>query len=169
MQKSRQDHDNHPARGSAKEPVKKAAQTPSKWDHPGAFVHAMVVADSDIDALEHANNAAYLKWLEETAWLHAESLGMSWNHYQAMNVAVVVRRHELEYLAATYAGDALEVATWIIENDERLSLWRGFQIIRQSDNKTVMRAKSHFVCVRLDSGRACRMPEAFKRAYAATP
>lgn len=139
------------------------------WDHTGAFIHDMVVPASDIDALEHANNSAYLRWMEQTAWLHAESLGMSWQHYQAMNVAVVVRRHELDYLGATFAGDALQVGTWIIENDERLSLWRGFQAIRKSDNKTVLRAKSHFVCVRLDSGRACRMPEEFKRAYAPTP
>lgn len=139
------------------------------WDHPGAFINNMTVPQSDIDALKHANNTAYLRWLEETAWLHAESLGMSWAHYQEMNVAVVVRRHELDYLAPTFAGEKLQVATWIIENDERLSLWRGFQIIRQSDMKTVLRAKSHFVCVRLDSGRACRMPEVFKTAYAATP
>lgn len=139
------------------------------WDHSGAFIHDMTVPASDIDALEHANNAAYLRWLEETAWLHAESLGMSWAHYQEMNVAVVVRKHELDYLAATFEGEALQVATWIIENDERLSLWRGFQIIRKRDNKTVMRAMSHFVCVRLDTGRPCRMPEAFKKAYAPTP
>lgn len=129
----------------------------------------MVVPQADIDALKHANNAAYLRWLEKTAWHHAEYLGMSLEEYDDLGVAVVVRRHELDYLAATYAGDELQVATWIIENDERLSLWRGFQIIRKRDSKTVLRAKSHFVSVRLDNGRPCRMPEAFKRAYAATP
>lgn len=139
------------------------------WDHPGAYVCDMVVPESDIDALMHANNAAYLRWLEHAAWRHAESLGMSLAQYGDLGVAVVVRRHELDYLAATYAGEQLQVATWIIENDERLSLWRGFQIIRMRDGKTVLRAKSHFVCVRMDTGRPCRMPEAFKQAYAATP
>ena len=142
---------------------------PQGWDHPGIFVRDMTVAETDIDILRHANNAAYLRWLEQAAWDHAQALGMTWSHYQTLGVAVVVRRHELDYLAATFAGDRLQVGTWIIRNDERLSLWRGFQIRRASDGVTVLRARSHFVCVKLDSGRPCRMPEAFKTAYAATP
>lgn len=136
------------------------------WDEPRAFAREMTVDDTDIDRLGHANNAAYLRWLERTAWAHTNALGLRWSDYQRLGVAFVVRRHELDYLGATYAGDRLAVATWLTGNDNRLSLWRDFQIRRLQDGKTVLRAHSHFVCLRLESGRPCRMPEEFKRAYA---
>lgn len=138
------------------------------WDHPGAFIDEMQVDEADIDVLGHANNAAYLRWLERTAWAHTTALGLGWPDYQRLGVAMVVRRHELDYLAATYAGEGLAVATWITENDGRLSLWRGFQIRRLSDGGSVLRARSQFVCMRLDNGRPCRMPREFKTAYAVT-
>lgn len=135
------------------------------WDHPDPFQLDLEVARNDIDVLQHANNTAYLRWLERVAWGHTVSLGLDWEAYQRLGVACVVRRHELDYLAATYAGEQLTAATWVSANDRRLSLWRKFQIIRPSDRKTVLRGLSHYVCVRLDNGRPCRMPPEFADGY----
>ncbi|MDN5937236.1 MAG: thioesterase [Salinisphaera sp.] len=92
-------------------------------------------------------------------------LGLGLEDYRRLGVACVVRRHELDYLAATYAGEHLVAATWISANDGRLSLWRRYQIIRLADRKTVLRARSHFVCVRMDNGRPTRMPPEFRAVY----
>lgn len=135
------------------------------WDHSNPFVIDVTVANEDIDHLQHANNAAYLRWLERCAWMHSESIGLDWPSYQRLGVACVVHRHELDYLAATYASEHLAVATWIKSNDGRLSLWRGFQIVRRGDGATVMRAASRYVCARLDNGRPCRMPREFREGY----
>lgn len=137
------------------------------WDNSSIFIRSMEVPASDIDTLDHANNAAYLRWMEDCAWSHATSLGVDWHDYQQLGVAVVVRRHELDYLAASFAGEQLHVGTWIDKNDGRLTLWRGFQIIREHDGKTILRARSQFVCVRLKDGRPCRMPAVFREAYRA--
>ena len=59
----------------------------------------------------------------------------------------------------------LLIGTWIDANDGRLSMRRGFQIIRLADRKTVLRAMTQFVCVDLASGRPRRMPPAFVAAY----
>lgn len=138
------------------------------WDHSAPFVIDITVARDDIDHLRHANNAAYLRWLERCAWAHSESVGLDWSSYQRLGVACVVHRHELDYLAATHAGERLAVATWIKANDGRLALWRGFQIVRHDDGATVMRAASRYVCARIDTGRPCRMPREFRDGYSVT-
>lgn len=137
------------------------------WDQGNPFVIELSVADDDIDHLGHANNAAYLRWLERCAWAHSESAGLDWASYQRLGVACVVHRHELDYLAATYAGQRLAAATWITANDGRLTLWRRFQIVRLEDQVTVLRAASRYVCARIDNGRPCRMPREFRDAYVA--
>lgn len=135
------------------------------WDHPQPFLIELMVEEQDIDHLKHANNAAYVRWLERCAWAHSESVGLDWSSYQRLGVAFVVHRHELDYLAATFLGQRLAVATWIQANDGRLSLWRGFQIARVADGVTVLRAKSRYVCARIENGRPCRMPPEFRECY----
>ncbi|MBU2098028.1 MAG: acyl-CoA thioesterase, partial [Gammaproteobacteria bacterium] len=68
-------------------------------------------------------------------------------------------------LAAAYLGDDITVATWIVESDNRLRLTRHFQILRTSDQMTLLRARSTFVCIELSSGKARRMPAIFVDTY----
>ena len=77
----------------------------------------------------------------------------------------MVHRHELDYLMPAHLGDELEVATWIAENDGRLTMWRAFQFRRVGDGRTVFRARTHYVTVKLSNGRARRMPQLFVDAY----
>jgi len=42
---------------------------------------------------------------------------------------------------------------------------RRFQVRRAPDAETLARARTDYVCINLDSGRACRMPDSFSRAY----
>lgn len=135
------------------------------WDRHYPFIIEVTVATEDIDHLQHANNAAYLRWLERCAWAHSNSVGLKWSTYERLNAAFVVHRHELDYLAATYLGQRLAMGTWVTANDGRLTLWRHFQIVRCQDGETVFRAASCYVCTRLDNGRPRRMPHAFVEGY----
>ena len=140
---------------------------PSKtWDIDIPFFIDIEVAADDIDRLDHVNNSVYLRYLEQAAWAHTEALGLTWDTYRELDAACVVRRHELDYLIAAKLGDTLQVATWIDQNDGRLSMWRCFQIRRANDGHTVLRARTQYVTVRLSNGRPCRMPSEFARAYA---
>jgi acyl-CoA thioester hydrolase len=139
------------------------------WDHAPAQVIEVTVSGDDVDRLEHVNNVTYLRWLEDVAWAHSESVGLDFPACQRLGVACVARRHELDYLGPAFQGERLAVATWVAENDGRLSLWRRYQIIRLADAKTLLRARTHWVCARLDNGKPCRMPEEFKTGYAVTP
>lgn len=140
----------------------------SSWDVAMPHVAEIVVQPAHIDHMGHVNNAVYLQFMEQTAWAHTWALGLSWQSYQALDAACVVRRHELDYLAAAFEGDRLQVATWISGNDGRLNLWRGYQIRRVGDGKTLLRARTRFVCVRLSNGRPRRMPQEFIDAYQPT-
>lgn len=135
------------------------------WDVASPFVEPVKVQASDIDAFGHTNNVVYLSWLERVAWAHSVSLGLSMDDYRRLGCGCVARRHELEYLAPTFPGDELLLATWVHENDGRLSMWRRYQILRPKDRRTVLRGQTHWVCVDLASGKPRRMPAEFVERY----
>lgn len=139
--------------------------TEIKWDYPSPFHIQLQVAESDTDVLGHTNNVTYLRWLEQLAWAHSRALGLDWPEYHRLKRAMVVRRHELDYLASSFAGESLMAATWLTGNDGKLSLWRRYQLVRMRDGTSVLRGRTLFVCADLDNGKPRRMPPEFIAAY----
>ena len=135
------------------------------WDVRTPFIERVTVVPGDMDEFAHTNNVIYLRWLERVAWNHSARLGLSMDDYRRLNAGCVARRHELDYLAATIAGDELMLGTWIAECDAKFTMWRAYQIIRAADNKTVLRGRTHWVCVNLKTGKPKRMPAEFVAAY----
>lgn len=136
------------------------------WDYPTPHTLAVSVEPEHIDVMRHTNNVVYLQWLEALAWSHSQSLGLGPAEYEALGHGMVVRQHELNYLAATRLGERLVLATWLVGVD-RLSTHRRYQFIRLDDGQTVFRGSTHFVCVDIAEGRLRRMPPAFHTAYSA--
>ncbi len=134
------------------------------WDYAQPFVLQQRVADEHLDAMQHTNNVVYLSWIEMVAWAHSHALGLDFSDYQRLGAGIVARRHEIDYLAPTRRNDEIELATWIIARD-RLSLHRAYQFRRRGDGLTVLRARTHWVCVDMQTGRPRRMPEEFIVAY----
>lgn len=141
------------------------SQTPLAWDVSTPFVQQQTVGEEHLDAFRHTNNVMYLSWLERVAWAHSCSLGLDFADYERLGAGCVARRHELDYLAPTFAGDRLWLGTWVQEIDGRLTMWRAYQVIRESDGKTVLRGRTQWVCVDMKSGRPKRMPPEFVQAY----
>ena len=138
------------------------------WDYPNPFMVSIQVSDQDIDQLGHANNQVYLDWMMKAAYGHSESLGLSVNDYLSIGVAMVAKRHEINYMSATFLNDDLIVGTWIATNDNRFQSMRKYQIIRTNDKKTILRAETDWVSVNIKNGRPQRMPEKFTRCYQPT-
>ena len=135
------------------------------WGLPDPFVIDIVVQPEDIDGLGHANNAVYVSWLERCAWRHSQSLGLDLAEYRRLERAMAVVRHEVDYLASAYEGDQLQLATWIVESDQRLKMTRHFQLRRPADDLTLLRAQTTFVCIELSTGKPRRMPVEFVEGY----
>lgn len=135
------------------------------WRVESPFIWHVTVNQSHQDDFGHTNNVVYLQWLEQVAWLHSAALGLDITAYYRLGCGCVVRKHELNYCLPTYVGDELAIGTWISVNDGKLSTVRDYQIIRISDNKTILTAQTHFVTVDMQTGKPKRMPPAFVSAY----
>ena len=134
----------------------------------GAHVVELEVRAADIDAYDHVNNAVYLTWLDRAAWSHSAALGIPLAQCVAMRRGMAALRTEIDFVRAARAAERVQIATWIADGDGRLRVERRFQVLRAADGATLARARTEYVCINLDSGKAVRMPPEFARAYVAT-
>jgi acyl-CoA thioester hydrolase len=135
------------------------------WDFPAPFMLGMEPKASDIDGLNHVNNAVYLQWCEQVAWAHSEQLGLCLDDYRRLDRAMAIRRGEYDYILPALLGDELVLATWLTASDGKLTMTRSFQLVRASDRQTLMRGHWNLVCIELSSGKVRRMPIEFCEAY----
>ncbi len=138
------------------------------WDHPNPFIQKIEVNDTHIDELGHVNNKVYLDWIIDAAWSHSTALGFNMSEYTALGYAMVARRHELNYQGATFLGDQLNIGTWITITDNKFKSRREYQIIREGDGKTVFRAATDWLCIKIENGKLAQMPIEFIKAYKPT-
>jgi acyl-CoA thioester hydrolase len=138
-----------------------------QWRYPNPFLQRFTVAAEHMDDLGHTNNAVYVKWCEQCAWAHSNSLGMDIALYRQLDRAMVIRRSKYDYERATAAGDELVVATWIVEWDAKTGMRRQFEIRREQDEALILRGEMEFLCVQMSSGRIRRMPPEFISGYGA--
>ena len=138
------------------------------WDYPSPHVVSLEVAASDIDAYNHVNNSVYLSWFDKAAWSHSAALGISLEECVRIRRGMAAHRAEIDYQRAAVLRDQVTVATWIVSTDQKLRVERRFQVRRATNGETLARARTDYVCINLDSGRACRMPESFAKAYVPT-
>lgn len=136
-----------------------------QWDLAQPFTTRFTVTAEAIDHYNHVNNAEYLRYIEEVSWQHSNALGLTMEDYECLDRALVVIRHEIDYTAPAFEGEELEIATWIVEYDQRFRVARQFQLVRVSDQKTLMRCITRFACVSLASGKLRRLPAEFNAAY----
>ncbi|QJQ94577.1 MULTISPECIES: thioesterase family protein [Halomonadaceae] len=138
-----------------------------KWDLAHPYILPIKVEASAIDDFDHVNNIEYLRWIEAISWAHSVELGLDMARYREFDRAMAVHRHELDYLAPAFLGERLELATWIVACDGRLTLTRRFQLRRPGDDRTLLRACTRFACIELSTGRARRMPAEYVTTYGA--
>lgn len=138
------------------------------WDYPNPHVVTLEVVASDIDAYAHVNNAVYLSWFDRVAWSHSTALGVSLEECVRIRRGMAAHRTEIDYQRAALQGDRVWVGTWITSTDAKLRVERRFQARRAPGGETLARARTDYVCINLDSGRASRMPELLSRAYVVT-
>ena len=138
------------------------------WVFPNPYVISLQVVASDIDAYNHVNNAVYLSWFDRVAWSHSAQLGISLEDCVRMRRGMAAHHTEIDYQRAAVLGDRVQVGTWIVSTDGKLRVDRRFQVRRDPDGESLARARTDYVCINLDSGRAVRMPEVFSQRYIVT-
>lgn len=138
------------------------------WVRSNPFILPVDVPGQSIDSYGHVNNAVYLKWMDDCARAHSLELGIDCDTATEFGFGMAVRDSHAQYLASAHLNDKLKVGTWIVENDERLRISREFQIVRDSDQLTLVRAQLLYVCINLKTERPAKMPIEFQQAYRVT-
>jgi acyl-CoA thioester hydrolase len=141
---------------------------PDGWDLPRPHIVALAVQPADIDAYRHVNNSVYLAWLDRAAWSHSAALGLPLERCLAIQRGMAALRVEIDYVRAALPGDRVLAGTWITGTDGRLRVERRFQLRHADSGVTLARARTDYVCINLETGRAARMPAELSQAYQVT-
>jgi len=119
------------------------------------FEYEFTVLPEHLDALQHVNNVVYVQWMQDIATKH-------WNSFvpAELNEKIlwVARRHEIDYLSQSFLHDALLMKTWTGAYSA-VSWDRHYEIIRKSDNKKIIAAKSVWVLLDRKSFKPRRIDE----------
>jgi acyl-CoA thioester hydrolase len=98
----------------------------------------LAVVASDIDFLGHANNAVYLRWVQDAATAH---WGIIASAELQRSLLWVVVKHEIEYKRPAFLHDKIIARTWI-GGANRLHFERFTEIERLADSKLLARART---------------------------
>lgn len=148
--------------------VSRKSGSVNAWPVLNPFLERRVVGAGDVDGFGHVNNVRYIAWANDIAWAHSEALGLSFADYQRIGMGCVVWRHEFDYLAPARQGEAVDLATWIAENDGRVRLTRAYEMRRAADHAILFRGRTKFVTIDMKTGRPARMPKEFVETYRPT-
>ena len=74
--------------------------------------YRITATEADIDELGHVNNAVWVKWIQDIAVAHWNSIATP----QQIDAMIwVVTRHEIDYRGNVAAGEAVTAETWVAD------------------------------------------------------
>ena len=118
-----------------------------------------------IDENGHVNNVTYVQWMQDIAVEHYSSIGGV--EVQGQNATWVVREHKIEYLFPAFAGEELEIRTWV-ENIRRVRSLRKYEFVRKSDRKMLVRGETDWVFVDVKTGAPRAVPREVAKIFSLT-
>src|SRR5512138_258560 len=119
------------------------------------FSKSFRIPATSIDENGHVNNVVYVQWMQDIAVEHYSSIGGV--EAQGPDATWVVREHKIEYFLPAFAGEEIEVHTWV-ENVRRVRSLRKYEFIRLSDKKTLVKGETDWVFVDVKTGRPLAVP-----------
>ncbi len=131
------------------------------------FSTEMLVPETDIDALGHASNIAYVRWVQEVAVAHSEQVGWDREAYRTAGIVFVVRRHEVDYLRPVLINERIRLRTWIASFTAATSSRRTevISVSASGAEQLVARAQTTWALIATDTGRPCRITPELEQAF----
>lgn len=121
------------------------------------YIKPFVIPDSAIDGNGHVNNVAYVQWMQEIAVEHYQSIG-GVHTMEFYGATWVVREHRIEYFLPAFAGEEIEIRTWV-ENIRRVRSLRKYEFIRKTDHKVLVQGETDWVFVDVKTGTPRAIPK----------
>ena len=133
--------------------------------HRRPFALRLVAPSDGVSrSVPHVSNVEYVRWLDRAAELHSDALGWTRARLVAEGRMWFVARHEVDYRAEVFPGDALEVFTWV-RTMGRSTSWRDTHVLRAGDGTAVCTASTLWAFVDLSTRRPVRIPPEFRPAF----
>lgn len=129
------------------------------------YTRSFAIPEEAIDENGHANNVAYVQWMQDVAVEHYAAIGGS--EAQGKDATWMVREHRIEYLLPAFAGEEIEIRTWV-ENIRRVRSLRKYEFVRRSDGKVLVRGETDWVFVDAKSGKPLPIPEQVSKVFSIT-
>jgi len=130
------------------------------------YSKTFLIPRSSIDENGHVNNVAYVQWMQDIAVEHYSSIGGV--TAQGSDATWVVREHKIKYLLPTFAGEEIEVKTWV-ENIRRARSLRKYEFVRKSDGRVLVQGETDWVFVDLKTGLPQAIPEKVSKIFSTSP
>ena len=131
---------------------------------PEIYEHLHTVGDGEIDALGHANNVAYIEWMQSAAVAHSATQGWTGQRYRQLGSGWVVRSHRIEYHQPASAGDRILVRTWVATM-KKVSSIRRYRIVRRADGQLLATAETKWAFINYATGQPARIPREIARSF----
>lgn len=135
---------------------------------PAIYHHRHTVLPEEIDVLGHANNLAYLAWMQAAALAHSAAQGWPGQAYQRLGQGFVVRSHQITYERPAFEGESLVVNTWVA-SFKRASSVRRYDIVRETDGKRLATAATNWAFVNYATGLPARIPADLIKSFEVVP
>lgn len=126
------------------------------------YIKTITIPESVIDENGHVNNVAFVQWMQDIAVEHYSFLGGL--EVQKPFGTWFIREHKVEYLLPAFAGDKIEIRTWV-ENAHRVQSLRKYEFARESDGRVLVRGETEWVFVDAKTGGLRAIPEEVKRLF----
>ena len=124
--------------------------------HKYEYEYEFDVPPSAIDENGHVNNVEYVRWMQEAAVRHFESVGGT-RVMEAVGATWVVRTHHVKYLRPARAGERVRVRTWVADLRGVMSM-RKYEFHRAEDNAVLARGETDWVLIDAQTYRPKMIP-----------
>lgn len=128
------------------------------------YIRSFTIPTDAIDENGHVNNVAYVQWMQDIAVEHYQAIGGVEPMHEA-GAIWVIREHRIEYLLPAFAGEEIEIRTWV-ENIRRVRSLRKYEFVRKSDGKVLVKGETDWVFVDARTGAPRAIPEAVVKVFA---
>jgi acyl-CoA thioester hydrolase len=125
------------------------------------FEMTVTVLPEDIDEQNHVNNTVYLRWVQEVATAHWQTVA---SREARERIGWVVLRHEIDYKAPACLGGEVVLRTWV-GKATRLTFERFTEIRRSGDGPLLSKARTLWCPVSAQTGRPLRVPAEVREQF----
>ena len=131
------------------------------------YFYEFTIPETAVDQNGHVNNVMYVQWMQDAAVRHYEAMGGT-QPTQAIRATWVVRSHMVEYLRPAFAGERVQVHTWVV-NMRRVRSLRRYRFLRVADNQLLVRGETDWVFVDVNSGTPRAVPPEVTNLFVLVP